>query len=70
MSNAITRIFKEDYKELFELQRQEVRELRVALKEKEEQLFVTEQAAVSVLLLYGFEAVQMYKDKLAQERKL
>jgi EAL domain-containing protein (putative c-di-GMP-specific phosphodiesterase class I) len=53
-------------KELIEIQRQEVRDLREALRRTETKLATHEQAAINTLRLYGFEAVQRYKDKVRE----
>lgn len=67
--SKIKELFFDDYKDAFLIERQNVRDLREALKRVENKLAIQEQAAVSVLMLYGLEAVQAYKDVLATKPK-
>lgn len=52
------------YKEVFEIERERVKKLRDELDFKEVQLAVTDSAAISILRLYGVEAVDKYKEEI------
>lgn len=61
------RLFKDDYKELFEIEWQANKDLRRLIKSYETRLAISEQTAVSVLRLYGVEAVDRYYDTLREQ---
>jgi hypothetical protein len=59
-------IFKNEYKEAFELSLKENQRLKRLLQESEVRERIYDTSAISVLKLYGVEAVNMYKRKVQQ----